>query len=108
MLGVSGGKTARITPESSRGPNFALLPWLGKIAKLREVLVMKNRSILLIALLVVVAFVAGFSAAGRQRWEYQQTCADRDLNELGANGWELVSVTSQSADAKCFYLKRSK
>lgn len=69
---------------------------------------MKNRSILLIALLVIVAFVAGFSAAGRQRWEYQQTCIAKDLNELGANGWELVSATNESSDVKCFYLKRSK
>jgi hypothetical protein len=73
-----------------------------------EVLVMKTKSIMLIVLLVVVAFVAGFTAAGRQKWEYQQTCADGDLNGLGANGWELVSVTSQSADAKCFFLKRAK
>lgn len=69
---------------------------------------MKNRSILLIALLVIVAFVAGFSAAGRQRWEYRETCSVAVLNELGANGWELVSATNQSNDAKCFYLKRSK
>ena len=69
---------------------------------------MKNRSILLIALLAVVAFVAGFSAAARQRWEYQETCASKDLTELGSNGWELVSVTSQTNDMKCFYLKRAK
>ena len=68
---------------------------------------MKNRSILLIALLVAVAFVTGFSVA-RQRWEYQEICSGTALNELGANGWELVSVTNQSNDAKCFYLKRSK
>jgi hypothetical protein len=69
---------------------------------------MKNRLILLIALLVAVVFVAGFSASGPQRWEYQETCSGTALNELGANGWELVSVTNQSNDAKCFYLKRSK
>ena len=69
---------------------------------------MKNRSILLIALLVAVAFLAGFSTAGRQRWEYQGTCLEKDLNELGASGWELVSATNQSNDVKCFYLKRSK
>jgi len=72
-----------------------------------EVLVMNNRSTLLIALFVVVAFVVGFSA-GRQKWEYQEICSVTALNELGANGWELVSVTNQSNDAKCFYLKRSK
>lgn len=69
---------------------------------------MKNRSIFLIVLLVIVAFAAGFSAAGRQRWEYQETCLSKDLNELGANGWELVSATNQSNDVKCFYLKRSR
>jgi hypothetical protein len=68
---------------------------------------MKNRSILLIALLVAVAFLTG-SNVGRQRWEYQETCSGTALNELGANGWELVSVTNQSNDAKCFYLKRPK
>jgi len=69
---------------------------------------MKNRSILLIVLLAIVAFAAGFSAAGRQRWEYHETCLTKDLNELGAMGWELVSATNQSNDVKCFYLKRSK
>jgi hypothetical protein len=69
---------------------------------------MKNRPVLLIALLVIVAFAAGFSAAGRQRWEYQEICSGAVLNELGANGWELVSVTNQTNDVKCFYLKRSK
>jgi len=68
---------------------------------------MKNRSVLVIALVVVVAFVTG-SSVGRQKWEYQETCSGTALNELGANGWELVSVTNQSNDAKCFYLKRSK
>jgi hypothetical protein len=69
---------------------------------------MKTRLILLIALLVAVAFVAGFTASAPQRWEYQKTCSGTALNELGAKGWELVSVTNQSNDAKCFYLKRSK
>jgi hypothetical protein len=74
-----------------------------------EVLVMKNRSILLAVLLVVVAFVAGFTAAGRQRWEYQETCGNlKNLNELGDSGWELVAGTNQSLDIKCFYLKRPK
>jgi len=74
-----------------------------------EVLVMKNRSILLIVLLVIVAFVAGFSAAGRQRWEYQETCGTvGNLNELGQSGWELVGATNQTLDIKCFYLKRPK
>ena len=68
---------------------------------------MKNRLILLIALFVAVAFVVGFSAV-RPKWEYQETCSATALNALGANGWELVSVTNQSNDAKCFYLKRSK
>ena len=69
---------------------------------------MKHKLILLIALLVAVVFVAGFSAAGQKKWEYQETCSATALNELGANGWELVSVTNQSFDAKCFYLKRLK
>lgn len=71
---------------------------------------MKNRSILLIILLVVVAFVAGFTVAGQQRWDYQETCGNlKNLNELGDSGWELVAATSnQTLDVKCFYLKRPK
>lgn len=70
---------------------------------------MKTRLILLIALLVVVAFVAGFSRAGRQQWEYQESCGNiGNLNALGQNGWELVGATNQTLDVKCFYLKRPK
>jgi hypothetical protein len=70
---------------------------------------MKNRSIFLIVLLVAVAFLAGFTAAGRQRWEYQETCGNiKTLNELGDSGWELVAGTNQTLDIKCFYLKRAK
>lgn len=70
---------------------------------------MKNRSILLIVLLVVVAFVAGFSVAAPQKWEYQETCGNlKNLNELGGSGWELVGATNQTLDIKCFYLKRQR
>jgi hypothetical protein len=111
MLAVSGSEMARTTLESSPVPNFVSLPSLGmtvnKDRKYWKVVIMKNQWILLIALFVALAFLVGFSAT-RQRWEYQETCSETALNELGANGWELVSVTNQTNDAKCFYLKRAK
>ncbi|MDX6385635.1 MAG: hypothetical protein QOK48_3208 [Blastocatellia bacterium] len=69
---------------------------------------MKNRLIVLIVLLVTVAFLVGSTAARRQSWEYQQTCTEKDLNNLGASGWELVSATSLPTNTTCFYLKRPK
>jgi hypothetical protein len=70
---------------------------------------MKNRSILLIVvLLIVVAFLVGSTTARRQNFEYQQTCTEKDLNALGASGWELVSATTLTTDSTCFYLKRPK
>jgi len=58
---------------------------------------MKNRTMLLIALLIVVAFVAGFSAAGRQKWEYQETCTGKDLNELGRMAGNLSARPAKVA-----------
>jgi hypothetical protein len=70
---------------------------------------MKYQWLLLIGLFIALAFLVGFSSgATKQKWEYQETCSATALNELGSNGWELVSVTNQSNDAKCFYLKRAK
>lgn len=70
---------------------------------------MKVKLILLIALLVLVAFAAGFSTAARQQWEYQESCGTvGNLNALGQTGWELVGVTYQANEVKCFYLKRPK
>src|SRR5689334_2992041 len=99
--------------KSSPAPNFdrcrGLERSLNNDHKLLEVVIMKYQWILLIALFIALAFLVGFSSAvTKQRWEYQETCSATALNELGANGWELVSVTNQSNDAKCFYLKRAK
>jgi hypothetical protein len=69
---------------------------------------MKNRSILIVFLLVLVAFLAGWTTARTQKWEYRQTCSETDLNGLGTDGWELVTATSPSEHETCFYLKRSK
>jgi hypothetical protein len=49
---------------------------------------MKNRSILLIALFVTVAFVS--VSVPDDKDGNQETCSGTALNELGANGWELV------------------
>lgn len=67
---------------------------------------MKNRSVLLVALLVISALVVGWTTARPQQWEYQQTCSQKDLKDLGINGWELVTVTAQADQSTCFYLKR--
>jgi len=68
-------------------------------------------STLLFALLLLV----GFNAFGQKKnqpkvtWEYKVTgapgSAEEKLNQLGAQGWELVSVDQ---DGTVFYLKRAK
>jgi hypothetical protein len=69
-------------------------------------------SVLLFALLLLVVW----SAFGQRKkqpqvtWEYKQSgrassTGEPELNELGAQGWELVSVND---DHTVFYLKRPK
>jgi hypothetical protein len=71
-----------------------------------------------------VVFLAGWSGYAQQssakdKWEYlivhgqvSHFLTDQRLNELGAQGWELVSVTFGCVgDASCYtsaYLKRAK
>ena len=47
------------------------------------------------------------------KWEYKTVIAAHDvsqtiLNRLGAEGWELVSVTAQPGDRAAYYLKHRK
>jgi hypothetical protein len=42
------------------------------------------------------------------RYEYKSTLLSRDadLNQFGAEGWELVSAVAQAADRMMFYFRR--
>jgi hypothetical protein len=64
---------------------------------------------LLIAALCVLALcsLAFTFQSPRPQWEYKQTLNFRDLDKLGADGWELVSTDSNSV-VTAFYLKRAK
>lgn len=43
-----------------------------------------------------------------QQWEYKSRLMDREapLDQYGAEGWELVSVTAAGADQAMFYFRR--
>jgi hypothetical protein len=45
-----------------------------------------------------------------EKWEYKTVIGPRELNlnELGNQGWELVSVTAYPGDQAAFHLKRPK
>jgi hypothetical protein len=77
---------------------------------------------LLIALLAAAVFtLAGWTLAAPQsaspQWEYMQTCTMKDLkkldaetaqlNQAGAQGWELASAT-MFGTVSCYYFKRPK
>ena len=68
---------------------------------------MKNHMALIAALAVSV--LAGCSTSHTRTWEYRSFRATLEkpigpaINELGAEGWELVSVSEGTA-----YLKRAK
>ena len=83
---------------------------------------MKGRVGLLVALLALVCLFGGSVGAQKQSaskivWEYKvlnYTCADdKKLNDLGEQGWELVSVETHtrsggSYDCPNLYFKRMK
>ena len=74
--------------------------------------------------LLVVALLCAFGWSGNAQrrsakpttWEYKalrdQDLSDQTLNELGAQGWELVSVTAygdlSTGHSQTAYLKRAK
>ena len=68
------------------------------------------------ALLFALLLLVGLSTFGQRKnqpkvtWEYKRAghasnTGEPELNQLGAQGWELVSVNE---DATVFYLKRQK
>jgi hypothetical protein len=71
--------------------------------------------VLLVCLLAFVAVMAFSQTSSNTRWEYGTFSADADrdptpiLNQLGLEGWELVSVPMGSGSYSgrhYFYLKR--
>jgi hypothetical protein len=50
------------------------------------------------------------SNASRQAWEYKEVVVKStdELNMLGAQGWELVTVTVMNNNTYWYYLKRPK
>lgn len=77
---------------------------------------MKERSVLL-AIGTVALFVAlsrtefkEVHSQTRTTWEYKEVHSSAaDLNQLGAQGWELVAVaTPENTSGAYYYLKRAK
>jgi hypothetical protein len=68
-----------------------------------------RKRILLAALLLASLFCVGFARQAQERvvWEYHATCNRVPLNNLGAEGWELVTAT-QDGNVTCLYFKRRK
>ena len=74
-----------------------------------------NRKVALLITLVALLCLAGWTGYGQQsrqrdKWEYKiaghgTETGEQELNELGAQGWELTSV---SQDGGRFYLKRKR
>ena len=66
--------------------------------------------ILCLALLLSLLPLAGSPVASREMWEYKAVeirrnaeRSERDLNELGARGWELVTVDGKDKDKRALY-----
>lgn len=76
---------------------------------------MKNK-ILLAVLSAVCLLTLAFQIRTAQKWEYKVeyhgTISERKLNELGAEGWELVSteisIKNGDSNVTSFYFKRYK
>ena len=76
-----------------------------------------------IILIIAIVFITGWSGRGQsaseeatnKAWEYKviHHLNEQKLNELGAEGWELVTVlpaisSGSSTGVTTFYLKRAK
>lgn len=74
-----------------------------------------KRGVSLLIVLVVLLCLAGWAGYAQQgksqpTWEYKvighsSATGERELNEFGLQGWELVSVAN---DGVTYYLKRKK
>ena len=82
---------------------------------------MKSRIGVLAMVLLVVVVLVGWTtqarSSARNGWEYRVVFSDpdtvkMDLNTLGADGWELVSILPDTVDGNSrgarFYFKRPK
>lgn len=64
--------------------------------------------ILCALLFAVVGWTAGRSSAlGPVQWEYKESCSPKDMDKLGAEGWELATAT-QNGVVVCLFYKRQK
>jgi hypothetical protein len=69
---------------------------------------MKNKNLLIALLLAALLFLVGWVQTTKpQVWEYKETCSVKDLDRLGAEGWELSAATSSGA-VTCLFFKRPK
>lgn len=77
---------------------------------------MKSKNIWLFGLVLLITLSitgwAGYAqrtSPSRQAWEYKIIGAPQEqhLNELGAQGWEMVACTDDNGNTRC-YLKRAK
>ena len=70
---------------------------------------MRNRTLLLAALLLASLVCVGFARQAPERtvWEYHAACGRVELNKLGAEGWNLASAP-QEGSVTCLYFKRRK
>ncbi len=70
------------------------------------------RDLIWLTVVVAVALVAYFVTPHRQtRWEYRidYSLTNRELNEAGNDGWELVNAEgSPNLTGTAFYFKRRK
>ena len=70
---------------------------------------------IVVSVLVLVFFLVGWTTSGQKRnslkttWEYKSlaNASDAALNELGAQGWELITVVNFRGGT-AYYLKRAK
>ncbi len=71
---------------------------------------MKNKVALTLLLICLLALV-GWTTQRRTQWEYTTTTSTigkpAELNKLGAEGWELVTVLTDGLSAT-YFLKRPK
>ena len=59
--------------------------------------------------MLLVGWTTQMQKPARQTWEYKTKCNAKGFDDLGAEGWELVTATSSGEIAvECFYFKRAK